>query len=328
MAEQQNSPWRIVHRIQKFFTEDLWIEPLEPVQSGRHALRHLLRFATHVVDGFCRHRLAMRAAWLSYTSLLALVPLLAVALSITKGLLQRKAEDYVPRILNFLVGSLAPQLREVPGETVAKAQQEVVTRLQQFLANIDASTLGVSGVLILAVVAISLLAATEDAMNDIWGAARRRSWIKRVVYYWAAITLVPLLVFGAMAMTATAQFTAVMGKLFISPLVQGVVLTITPFVILWFVFATFYFAMPNTGVRVRPALIGGLVSGTLWQLNNLCAFLYMSRVLAYSKIYGALGLIPIFLIGLYFSWFILLLGAEVARATQHARQKPTFDTAR
>ena len=266
----------------------------------------------------------MRAAWLSYASLLALVPLLAVTFSITKGLLQRKAEDFIPRVLSGLVNYLAPQLRDVPSATAEKAQQEVVNRIQQFLANIDAGTLGVSGVLVLGVVAISLLATAEAALNDIWDIPRGRHWLHKIVYYWAAITLGPLLIFAAMALTASAQFEAVRAQFFPSSILQTVALTLTPFFVLWLVLAALYYALPNTQVRWRPALLGGVVAGTLWQLNYLCTFLYMSRVGTYSTIYGALGLIPVFLIGLYFSWLIVLLGAEFAYAAQNFRQKPAF----
>lgn len=328
MAEEQR-PTRAVaellRRAKKFFTHDLWLEPAETVESGRRVALDLLRFSAQVADGFRRHRLPMRAAWLSYVSLLALVPLLAVGVSVSKGLLQQKAEEVVPRVLTLLVDTLAPQLREVPGETAAQAQREVVRRFQEFLANVDAGTLGVSGLLILVMVAISLLATVESAFNDIWDVRQGRSWIHRIIYYWAAITLGPLLIFGVLAMTAAANVDELRASLGISAGVYVGLLRIAPFAALWLVFAALYYAMPNTQVRWAPALAGGVVAGTLWQLNNLCAVLYSSRVLTYSKIYGTLGLIPIFLLGLYFSWFLLLLGAEVARSAQRARQQPRFD---
>src|SRR5262245_17430965 len=78
-----------------------------------------------------------------------------------------------------------------------------------------------------------------------------------------------------------------------------------------------YALMPNTQVRPVAALAGGVVGGTLWQLNNLLSTLYISRVVTYSKIYGALGIIPVFLLGLYFSWLIILFGAQVSFAVQN-----------
>ena len=75
--------------------------------------------------------------------------------------------------------------------------------------------------------------------------------------------------------------------------------------------------MPNTKVRFGAALVGGIVAGSLWHLNNLFGFLYVSRVVTNSKIYGSLGLVPVFMAGLYFSWLILLFGAQVAYAFQN-----------
>jgi len=90
-----------------------------------------------------------------------------------------------------------------------------------------------------------------------------------------------------------------------------------PFVVLSLAFALLYQLMPNTRVRPQAAMVGGVVGGTLWLLNNKISFVYASKALGYSQIYGPLSIIPLFLIGLYFSWLILLFGAQVAYAFQN-----------
>lgn len=90
-----------------------------------------------------------------------------------------------------------------------------------------------------------------------------------------------------------------------------------PFVVLSLAFGLFYKLMPNTCVHAKAALIGGIVGGTLWQLNNKLSVFYVAKVLSYSQIYGSLSIIPLFLIGLYFSWLIVLFGAQVAYAFQN-----------
>ena len=87
-------------------------------------------------------------------------------------------------------------------------------------------------------------------------------------------------------------------------------LHLAPFVVLWIGFSLLYALMPNTQVRLHAAVVGGIVGGTLWQLNNLLNALYVSRVVTYSRIYGALGIVPVFLAGLYISWLIVLFGAQ------------------
>ena len=103
------------------------------------------------------------------------------------------------------------------------------------------------------------------------------------------------------------------------PLVGGFIFDLLPLVVLWLAFTLVYLLVPNTKVRFSAALIGGIVGGSLWHLNNVFGFLYVSRVVTNSKIYGSLGLVPVFMVGLYFSWLILLFGAQVAYAFQNRR---------
>ncbi len=99
--------------------------------------------------------------------------------------------------------------------------------------------------------------------------------------------------------------------------VKRVVLNLMPYVLLWLGFSAMYALMPNTHVRPKAAIIGGVVGGTLWQLNSMLSTLYISRVVTYSKIYGGLGTLPVLLLGLYFSWLIVLFGAQVSFAAQN-----------
>jgi len=101
------------------------------------------------------------------------------------------------------------------------------------------------------------------------------------------------------------------------PFVSSLLFQFLPVVLLCLTFAAFYMLMPNTKVNWRAALVGGSVGGLLLHLNNLASVLYVSRVVSSSKIYGSLGLVPVFMIGLYFSWLILLFGAQVAYAFQN-----------
>jgi membrane protein len=101
------------------------------------------------------------------------------------------------------------------------------------------------------------------------------------------------------------------------PFVGSLVFKLLPVVVIWFAFTLIYMLVPNTKVRFSAALFGGVVAGTAWHVNNLFGFLYVSRVVSNSRIYGSLGLVPVFMAGLYFSWLILLFGAQVAYAFQN-----------
>jgi membrane protein len=101
------------------------------------------------------------------------------------------------------------------------------------------------------------------------------------------------------------------------PFISSLLFQLLPVIMLCITFSLFYIAVPNTKVRWDAALVGGLVSGLLFHLNSLVSVLYVSRVVSNSKIYGSLGLVPVFMIGLYFAWLIVLFGAQVAYAYQN-----------
>jgi membrane protein len=140
-----------------------------------------------------------------------------------------------------------------------------------------------------------------------------------VVNYWAAITLGPLVLILAIAANTGPHLAATRAVLNKLPFVGELFFYLLPFLILSGAFTLFYELMPNTRVHWRAALAGGVVGGSLWQLNNLFNIIYVSKVVSYTNIYGSLGVVPVFLVGMYFSWLILLFGAQVAYAYQNRR---------
>lgn len=139
----------------------------------------------------------------------------------------------------------------------------------------------------------------------------------RVVLYWAAITLGPMLLVAALGLATGPHLQTTQNLLSRLPFIGSLLFQLVPVVVLSLTFALGYQLMPNTRVSWTAAMVGGAVSGTLWHLNNTFSVVYVSQVVRNSKIYGSLGIIPIFLLGLYFSWLILLFGAQVAYAFQH-----------
>jgi membrane protein len=197
------------------------------------------------------------------------------------------------------------------------ARKETVAYIHQFIQNTQSGTLGVTGTVALIFVAISMLSRIEDTMNDIWGVARGRSWFTRIALYWLVISLAPVLLAVALGL-ATGPHLAGTKKLLVTmPFVGNLIFELLPIPVLCLTFALFYMLMPNAKVDWRAAMVGGAVGGILWHLNSSISALYVSRVVSNSRIYGSLGLVPVFMIGLYFSWLILLFGAQVAYAFQN-----------
>jgi membrane protein len=197
------------------------------------------------------------------------------------------------------------------------AQKAAARDIHEFIQNTRSGALGVIGMLLLIYVAIQMLASIESTFNDIWGVTRGRNWLWRIVLYWTTITLGPLLIVGALGLAGGSHLQTTRNFIAQMPLVGDLVFEFLPFVVLWLTFTLIYLLVPNTKVQFGAAFIGGIVGGSLWHLNNVFGFLYVSRVVSNSQIYGKLGLVPVFMVGLYFSWVILLFGAQVAYAWQN-----------
>jgi membrane protein len=343
------------------------IKILTDVYTGGEAeLNRLERFAHFcalVIRSFVRNRCFVRASALSYTTLLALIPLLAVAISVTSSLLKKEGEEKIYQAIDKLVSIVMPPttlntnsmavspdfspeisvtsaptisetaetklisgsagetttLAELPDARVVGAQKEAARRIHEFVQNTRSGTLGTTGVILLIIAAISLLTRIEETFNDIWGVTRGRNWLRQIELYCTTIFLGPVLLVVAVGLTGGGRFQSVKHFIEQTPLIGGFLFHFLPFVFLWLVFALVYLLVPNTKVRFSAALAGGMVGGSLWHLNNLFGSLYVSRVVTNSRIYGSLGLVPVFMIGVYFSWTILLFGAQVAYAYQNRR---------
>ena len=139
----------------------------------------------------------------------------------------------------------------------------------------------------------------------------------RIILYWGVLTLVPVILVGALGLASGPHLQSTKAFLARAPLIGSLMFRMLPVLVLCLTFATFYMLMPNTKVHWKAALIGGFTAGLLFHINNVVSVLYVSRVISYSRIYGSLGLVPVFIVGLYLSWLILLFGAQMAYAYQN-----------
>ncbi|HVM48949.1 MAG TPA: YhjD/YihY/BrkB family envelope integrity protein [Candidatus Acidoferrum sp.] len=326
-------------------------------------LHRFAHFWVMVGKSFVRNRCPVRASALAYATILALIPMLAVVVSITSSILKKQGEESIDRFIVKLVVNATSAAARAPGNggqtpapaatnapamtatnalaasgaaagqgstnalpAFAKDDQAVEARhavahyIHQFIQNTRSAALGVTGSALLIFVAISMLSRIEDTFNDIWGVACGRSWFMRVVLYWAVISLVPVLLAVALGLATGPHLESTRKLLttmpFLGRFIMPVVFWLAPIAVLSLTFGLIYILIPNTRVRWDAALVGGLVGGVLFHLNNAVSVLYVSRVVSNSRIYGSLGLVPVFMVGLYLSWLILLFGAQVAYAYQ------------
>lgn len=277
---------------------------------------------------FWRNRCHVRASALAYTTLLALVPLLAVSLTVASLVFDARSDASRQKLAGMLervVDQVAPTLglsdagaASGTADPGALRRAEIASRILDFVGNIHFGTIGVTAMVGLVFVAISLLRTIEAAFNDIWGAERGRGWFESVILYWAAITLGPVVLLVA---TTSGYLNALAGngsgllqKIPGAALLQAQLL---PVLVVSMALGLLYKVMPNTRVQWPAAIMGGLVAGFLWWLNNRLGVFYNTRVITYSKIYGSLGAVPLFLLGLYFTWMIVLFGSQVGYVFQN-----------
>ncbi|MFM2082774.1 MAG: hypothetical protein RL380_1465 [Verrucomicrobiota bacterium] len=310
---------------------------LVQIFSGGHPggenLSRLERFAHFWVlvwGSFVRNRGPVRASALSYSTLLALIPMLAVAMSVSSVFLKNTGEEQVKTFVRQFVehmvpavpvetNSLLPEL-EIPGDSdtrLTAAQDRAAEYIHGFIQKTYSGALGVTGMIFLLLTAILMLTRIEETFNDIWGVTRGRTWFARIVLYWAAITLLPLLLIAALGLAGGAHFQQTRDFIGGVAWLDALVSQLLPIVVISLTFALFYKLVPATKVQFRAALVGGALAGTAWHIYYLLGFVFVSRALATSRIYGSLALVPLLMGGLYVVWLTVLFGAQVAYAWQN-----------
>jgi membrane protein len=253
--------------------------------------------ARTLAQRFREDRLGNTASSLTFTTLISLVPLFTVVLAVFTvfpmfGKLQLALQQW-------LADSLIP-------EAIAK---QVMGYLTQFAAK--SSRLGLAGIGVLLVTAISLILTIDHTLNAIWRVRRARPLAQRVLVYWGVLTLGPVLLAGSLAMTSyvVSASTGLMGVL---PGALGLVLNVFQFALIVGGMATLYRYVPNTEVKWNHALSGGVFVALGLELAKRLLGWYLVRVPAYSAVYGAFASVPILLLWLYVLWLIVLLGAVIA----------------
>ncbi|HCE43792.1 MAG TPA: hypothetical protein DET40_09610 [Lentisphaeria bacterium] len=309
----------ILGKIKDFFLTDIWMMEKDTVPSPLRPFIAPIRVGHIIWHDFLQKKTLSVAAALSYTSVLGLIPLLIIAVTFSKGFLRDKAEEFIPKAIDSFVENLAPQLEAVPaGEDSDKlkmsAKELAVTKLTSILIKMDAGKLGLFGIIPFIFIAYSMLRTIEGTMNDIWNVKRGRPIWQQFLQYWLCVTLLPLVLFITMGLTGTQVLMSWKG---INHSATYVITLLLPYLTLWIGFAIFYKVVPNTQVRFYPAVIGGVVGGTLWQLNNKLSIIYVGKAIEMHTFFGGLAVIPIMLAALYFGWLIVLFGTHVAFAVQN-----------
>jgi membrane protein len=285
-------------RIAQFLKQDLWTVDLASLPPFQRIGIHALRLAIAVAMEF-RHRLLdARAAGLVYTTILSLVPFLAVMFSVLKAFgVHQQMEPVLAQAL----------------EPLGPKGQEITSTIIGFVDNLKIGVLGTVGVVGLFYTTYSLIDKIEQAFNAIWLVREGRSWGRKFTDYLSAVLVGPLLVVTAFGLLASIHsHTLVQRVLEIQPFGYLVVWAgqLLPFVILTGVFTFFYRFIPHTNVRFGSALVGGVSAAILWGIAGEAFTTFVAQSAKYSAIYSGFAVLILFLLWLYAGWLIVLIGAQ------------------
>jgi membrane protein len=210
------------------------------------------------------------------------------------------------------------------GQEQAALREGVDQRIDELITRafeMNLGNIGVIGAALFLWAAVSLLVSLEYSFNVVFNCPAGRSWYRRITTYWAFVTLGPPLVFVSLYSATYAVHWSTENALFGSytSLLSGTLGRVASIVTSWLVLFLMYVVVPNTGVQIRPALIGSFVAAVLWEFAKWGFRWYVTTALPYSALYGSLGLIPLFLFWLYLTWLIILFGLEITATLQALR---------
>lgn len=276
---------------------------------NRERTRHFNRF---IWQRFIDDKCFETAGALSYTTLVSLVPL-TVAVFAMFAVFPAFAQARIT-LVDFVFNNFVPA-----------AGEKVQATIQSFADNAKGLT-GIS-ILVMLFSALSMMISIEDRLNRIWRVHQPRGWGSRLLLYWAALTLGPILVGGGIV--ASSYVTAMPLLSVASDQIHTLglsLLTTLPFVVTFFTLWLMYAVIPNTRVSRRDAAIGALLGAVLFEMARWGFGQFVSHANNYQQIYGALATIPIFLLWIYLSWVIVILAASIAASISAFEYHPPAET--
>ena len=292
------------------FNNVLWETELEKLLEWQRLIIKLLRIFQAVIRDLSDGLPTLRAMSLVYTTLLSIVPLLAVAFSVLKGFgLHNQIEPLLIQMLSPL------------GDKGINIAHQIV----EFVDDIDVGLLGVMGIIFLFYTVITLIHKIERAFNHTWHITEYRGLAQRISDYLSVIMVGPILIFTALAITAAITSSSLISTLSdIEPFgfIFKTTASLLPYVLVIVAFCVIYLLVPNTQVKWGSAFTGAFIGGVLWESTGWLFATFIANSSNYTVVYSGFAIMVIFMIWLYLSWLILLIGASIAYYHQHPEKIP------
>jgi membrane protein len=290
-------------RARDYFEREIWRGARDGSERRLHRVgRSVLQVAVIVYQGIERDQLFLRTSALTYFTMLSLIPILAVVIG--------------------LVGAfgVSDDLARVVVERVAAGSPEAGKYILDLVGRVSFRSLGAYGGVMLFVTTVLQLGSVERAFNAIWGIERERPPVRRFADYLAVLVVAPLVFTVAVSVATGLRSEAMVARLLEHPALAhawSLGLGQAPTVLLWLGFAFVYWFLPNTNVRIGPALLGGAFAAILFAVAQAVYIGFNVGVARSSAVFGSFAALPLLLAWLYVSWTVVLLGCEVAFAAQN-----------
>ena len=297
----------LISNFLSFIRVDIWRIRLADLPFGKSFLIKQLRMIILAFRGYDEDRCLLRASSLTFYTLLSIVPVAAMFFGVAKGF------GFERRLEKELYDKFAGQ---------EEVLSQVINFSNSLLEQTQGGLIAGIGLLVLFWSVLKVLGHIEMALNDIWGIKESRSWGRKFSDYLSIMLISPLLVLmsGSATVFIKTEVTQITQKVellgVISPLIFFL-LKFAPYVLIWALFTILYIIMPNTKVNFRAGLLGGVVAGTLYQIAQWGYISFQIGAAKYNAIYGSFAALPLFLMWLQISWWIVLFGAELSFANQN-----------
>ncbi|OHB60834.1 MAG: hypothetical protein A2167_00850 [Planctomycetes bacterium RBG_13_46_10] len=302
------------------FIKELLSTPTAQLGKAGRFVVFQIKLWSHCAKLLKKNRSDQQAAALSYHTVFGLVPLAIVMLFVFQLFPAYQVER--EKLKNLVYKNLHLTTIVYPSQTEEKVMltDHLDRIVNDFFVGVDKGSITLVSVVFVIWAALALLSTIERAFNNIWYVARGRSFLHRVINYWAILTLGPLLI--GVGIYATSSYTG------LAQIERTVLSHIGPAVLSYLVativFFLLYFVLPNTKVQAKAAIWGAIVAALVWTFAKWGFRQYVTGYIPYNKIYGVLGLIPLGVVWIYITWLIVLFGLQLTFTTQNLK---TLDAA-
>ena len=294
-----------INQIRTFLTEDIWRVTEDEISKKRNILYNTIKIITLSIREFVQGRVINKASALTYSTLLAIIPILAILFAIARG---------------FGLDNLLEEQLRTGLEGQALGAETLLSFIDSYLSQAKNGVFIGVGIIMLFYTVLLLTHNMEQTFNSIWQVKKLRSLYRKMTDYFSMLLLLPLLIllssgisiFMSTFMKTMEEFTL------LAPVIKSLV-RLTPYVLTWGMFTALYIFMPNTKVKLKYAILPGILAGSAFQAFQ---YLYIGSqiwVSRYNAIYGSFAAIPMFLLWTQISWSICLFGAQLCYVAQNLR---------